>query len=71
MLDGVAAEITVNATWLSTTMIGLAVAITKPNGSETRFMFAWAWANLGSLASPIYFPDPFPQLARTRRRAVS
>jgi phage gp46-like protein len=75
ILDGVAAEITVNATWLSTTMIGLAIAITEPNGTETRFMFAWVWANLAGLASPVYFPNPFPpaptpQRIRRTRRAV-
>ena len=56
VLDGVAAEISVNATWLSTTMIGLAVAITKPSGSETRFMFAWAWASLALARLADLFP---------------
>jgi phage gp46-like protein len=72
--DGVAAEIIVNTTWLSTTMIGIAIALTRPNGTQTRFMFAWAWDNLAALASPVYFPDPFPtpapQIRRIRRRAI-
>lgn len=52
--DGVAASVVVDTRWLGnatgSTMMGIAVAITKPDGSLTRFVYGWAWANLASLA---------------------
>jgi phage gp46-like protein len=63
--DGVAAQVLCNTAWLSSTMLGIAIAIIKPNGTETRFMFGWAWSGLASLASPVQFP---PDLAPQRRR---
>jgi phage gp46-like protein len=57
--DGVASALMVNTRWLSSTMIGIAVAITRPNGAQTRFMFGWAWDQLAVVNSPVYFPQPF------------
>jgi phage gp46-like protein len=62
ILDGVAKQIFVNTSWLSPTMLGIAVAIIKPDGSQTRFMFGWAWSGLAVVASPVRFVNPFPQL---------
>lgn len=71
--DGVAASVVVDTRWLGpetgSTMLGIAIAITKPDGSETRFVFGWAWESLAVLritaqASPMIAP---PQ----RRRAVA
>jgi phage gp46-like protein len=51
--DGIAASVTVDTRWLGnptgSTMLGIAVAITKPDGSATRFVFGWAWENLAVL----------------------
>jgi phage gp46-like protein len=66
--DGVAAQVLCNTAWLSSTMLGIAIAIVKPNGSETRFMCGWAWSGLASLASPIVFP---PDLAPQGRRRLA
>jgi phage gp46-like protein len=57
--DGVAASVLVNTQWVTPTMLGIAVAITKPNGSVTRFMFGWAWQNLATLQSPVRMVAPF------------
>jgi phage gp46-like protein len=63
--DGIAARVDVNTAWLKApTMLGIAVAITRPNGSQTRFMFGWVWDGLATLDSPIPFP---PGLIPTRR----
>lgn len=70
--DGVAASVVVDTRWLGTTgqtMLGIAVAITKPDGSSTRFVFGWAWDSLAVLrlaaqGPPVVAP---PQL----RRAVA
>lgn len=57
--DGIASVVIVNCRWLAENHLGIAIAITKPNGTHTRFMFGWAWDNLSRLRSPIYFPEPF------------
>jgi len=58
-----------NTSWLTPTMLGIAIAIVKPNGTQTRFMFGWAWDNLAQVVSPVIFPpDLVPQ--RGRRLAV-
>jgi phage gp46-like protein len=57
--DGIAASIIVNTQWVTATMMGIAVAITKPNGTQTRFMFGWAWDNLATLPSPVRMVAPF------------
>jgi len=51
--DGVASSVVVDTRWLGnpvgSTMMGIAIAITKPDGSLTRFVFGWAWDNLAAL----------------------
>ena len=47
--DGVAKEVICYTAWIGSNMIGIAVAIIKPDGSETRFRFAWAWDSLATL----------------------
>lgn len=54
--DGVAASVVVDTRWLGaaigSTMLGIAIAITKPDGSLTRFVFGWAWDDLAVLTAP-------------------
>lgn len=57
--DGVAREVLCNTRWITATMLGIAIAIIKPDGSETRFTFGWAWENLATLRSPVRMVDPF------------
>lgn len=68
--DGVAKEIVVNTSWLGTaigsTMLGIGIAIVKPDGSLTRFTFGWAWQSLAALQSPVRVPPP----PATRVRAM-
>ena len=51
--DGVASSVFVDTRWLGnpngSTMMGIAIAITKPDGSLTRFVYGWAWDNLATL----------------------
>lgn len=51
--DGVAASVLVDTRWLGnqtgSTMLGIGIAITKPDGTLTRFVFGWAWSNLATL----------------------
>lgn len=64
--DGVAASVVVDTRWVGgpgTTMLGIAIAITKPDGSLTRFVFGWAWDGLASLrvtaqGPPLVAPVP-------------
>lgn len=59
--DGVAASVVVNTAWLGagvSTLLGIAIAITKPDGSVTRFTFGWAWDGLAVLSSPVHVPAP-------------
>jgi phage gp46-like protein len=51
--DGVAQTIECNTQWVGSTMLAIAVAITKPNGSETRFRYALTWDALATLWSPV------------------
>lgn len=57
--DGVAKLVLVNTFWLASNHIGIAVGIVKPDGTQTRFMFGWAWENLAVLHSPVKMPDPW------------
>jgi phage gp46-like protein len=57
--DGIAAQIIVNTQYITTTMMGIAIAITKPNGSISRFMFGWAWQGLATVPSPVRMIAPF------------
>lgn len=57
--DGVAAALLVNTMWITPTMLGIAIAITKPDGTETRFMYGWAWENLATVPSPVRMVAPF------------
>jgi phage gp46-like protein len=54
--DGVASSVYCNTAWLASNMLGIAVAIIKPNGTETRFRFAWAWQGLAVVPSPVLMP---------------
>jgi phage gp46-like protein len=66
--DGVAASVTVNTSWLgagASTLLGIAILITRPNGSATRFTFGWAWEGLAVLRSPVQVP-PIEQRAMVR-----
>ena len=58
--DGVVKQIFCNTMWLNSTMLGIAIALVKPDGTRTRFMFGWAWTGLLPLASPVRFVNPFP-----------
>lgn len=68
--DGIAKEVLVNTSWLGpaagSTILGIAIAILQPDGSVTRFTFAWAWQGLATLASPIAVPPP----PAARKRAM-
>lgn len=57
--DGVASDVLVNTQWITSTMMGIAIAITRPNGTQTRFMFGWAWDNLANVPSPVRMVAPF------------
>lgn len=70
--DGVAASVAVDTRWLGnetgSTMLGIAIAITKPDGSMTRFVFGWAWENLATLRVVAQGP---PIAAATVRRIAA
>ena len=72
--DGVAASVVVDTRWLDNpiggTMMGIAIAITKPDGSMTRFVFGLAWDNLASLRAVSQGP-PIAALPLTRRRIAA
>jgi phage gp46-like protein len=57
--DGYAASILVNTQWITSNMMGIAIAITQPNGTQTQFMFGWAWDNLAIVPSPVRMIAPF------------
>jgi phage gp46-like protein len=69
--DGVAAQVLCNTTWLSPTMMGIAIALIKPDGTQTRFMFGWAWQDLASVPSPVLFPPDLTPLPPQRRRRLA
>lgn len=65
--DGIASNVFVDTRWIGpevgSTMLGIAIAITKPDGSLTRLVFGWAWDNLATLriaaqGPPIVAPVP-------------
>lgn len=72
--DGVAASVVVDTRWLGnpvgSTMMGIAIAITKPDGSLTRFVFGWAWDNLAALRVVAQGP-PIAGTASTRSRIAA
>jgi phage gp46-like protein len=66
--DGVAKQVTVNTSWngpAGSTMLGIGIAIVKPDDSLTRFLFGWAWQGLAVLPSPVSVPP-----AAMRRRIM-
>jgi phage gp46-like protein len=71
--DSVASSVVVDTRWLDNaiggTMMGIAVAITKPDGSLTRFVYGWAWDNLATLRAVAQGP-PIAALPLARRIAA-
>jgi len=69
--DGVASSVVVDTRWLGnptgSTMLGIAVAITKPDGSMTRFVYGWTWENLAVLRVTAQGPP----IALAQRRRVA
>jgi len=68
--DGVAKSVEVNTAWLGgagSTFLGIGIAITKPDSSVTRFVFAQVWDSLATLN---YVPNtaPLSRLMSTARR---
>jgi phage gp46-like protein len=61
--DGVAASVEIDTRWITPTMLAIAILITKPDGSLTRFTFGWAWEGLASVASPVKIGSPFLRVA--------
>ena len=50
--DGIAKSVTVDTAWAlatGTTFLAIRIVIIKPDGSESRFTFGWAWDNLATL----------------------
>jgi phage gp46-like protein len=69
--DGIAAKVEVDTRWIGpegTTMLGIAIAITKPDGTMTRFVYGWAWDNLAILR--VTTAGPPLALTATRRRVA-
>jgi phage gp46-like protein len=67
--DGVAASVAVDTRWIGpvgTTMLGIAIAITKPDGTVSRFVYGWAWDNLAVLRVTAQVAPVAPSLARRR-----
>ena len=63
--DGIARNVFCNTMWLGSNMLGIAIAIVRPDGAITRFRWGWAWDDLAVLRSPVRFPDdalPAPEL---------
>jgi phage gp46-like protein len=53
--DGVASRVDVDTRWVGppgSTMLGIAILISKPDGSATRFQYGWAWDNLATYRTP-------------------
>jgi phage gp46-like protein len=57
--DGVAVRVLCDTSWLGRNLIGIAIAIIKPDGTVSRFMFGWAWSGLATLPSPIQMAPAF------------
>jgi phage gp46-like protein len=69
--DGVAKQVVVNTSWVGSagsTLLGIGIAIVKPDGSLTRFAFGWAWQGLATLSSPVAVPPAVVSLSRVRVR---
>jgi phage gp46-like protein len=67
--DGVAANVDVDTRWIGptgTTMLGIAIAITKPDGTMTRFVYGWAWDNLATLRLTAQVAPVVPSFTRRR-----
>ena len=71
--DGVAKSVAVDTQWLGnaigSTFLGIHIAITKPDGTMTRFTFGWAWDGLATLTlqqpfAPLLLPAPTPTATR-------
>lgn len=56
--DGLAKTILCNTSWVAPTLLGIAIAIIKPDGTHTRFAYGWAWNNLASVPSPVRLEAP-------------
>jgi phage gp46-like protein len=68
--DGIAASVEVDTRWLGgtgSTFLGIAILITKPDGSATRFVFGYLWDNLASLS----FTNAAAAAAVMRQRAIA
>jgi phage gp46-like protein len=53
--DGVAQTVAVDTAWIGaagSTLLGIGIAITKPDGTSTRFAYGWAWDGLAVLRLP-------------------
>jgi phage gp46-like protein len=71
--DGVAAAVVVDTRWIGpetgSTMLGIAVAITQPDGTMTRFVYGWAWQDLAVLRVTAQGP-PIAAMSSLRRIAA-
>lgn len=70
--DGIAAAVDVDTRWIGpegTTMLGIAISITKPDGTLTRFVYGWAWDNLATLRLTAQVAPVLPS-SLTRRRVA-
>lgn len=59
--DGIAQSVAVDTAWAlatGTTFLAIRIVITKPDGSETRFTYGWAWEDLATLRISTQ-PPPF------------
>ena len=56
--DGLAKLVLCNTMWAAPNLLGIALAIIKPDGTTSRFAFGWAWNNLAALRSPIRLEAP-------------
>ena len=72
--DGVAASVVIDTRWVGndtgSTMLGIAIYITKPNGALTRFVFGWAWEGLATLRKTSQGP-PLALAGGQRRRIAA
>lgn len=64
--DGVAKTVEVDARWVTSTMIGMLIVITQPDGAVRRFAYGWAWSGIQPLAGPF----PVGMLERSQLQAV-
>jgi phage gp46-like protein len=44
--DGVAASVTVSASWIRPNWLGVEIVIAQPDGSQAVLNFQWAWQGL-------------------------